>query len=125
MAQHIIQGPSQSDSAEIRFGAILGGRQYDMTLAWNDRMKYWRFEMVGANDERLLDGIGITANIDMLQPYTDARMPPGQLVCHDTENKREQPGRRDFINRHLLIYVDPVEEDEPPSTTVEIVTNPN
>lgn len=118
MAQHLIQGPDRSDLAEMHFGAVLGGRQYDLALVWNTRMKYWRFEMIGQNNERLIDGILVVANLDLLQPYNDERMPPGKLVCHDTTNLRQRPTRQDFRKRHILIYLDP--EDPEPDVQVRI-----
>ncbi len=125
MAQHKIQGPEQSNRAEMRFGAVLAGRQYDMALVWNDRMKYWRFEMIGPNNDQLIDGIRVVANLDMLQPYNDARMPPGALVCHDTENLRQPPGRQDWLERHILVYVDPEDDPEAVQIRVTAVEMPN
>ena len=103
MAQNLIQGPEQTDRSEIRFGAVLGGRQFDLKLTWLPCQSYWELEMVSGAGARLLDGVKVTANIDMLQPYSDSRMPPGQLVCHDTENKQVDPGRNDWRERHRLV----------------------
>ncbi len=115
MAQHVIQGPEQTALAEIRFGAVLAGRQYDMTLTWIPCASFWTFEMA-LEGENLIAGVHVPANLDMLQPYADSRMPPGQLIAHDTEGKQEAPGRDDWRERHRLVYVDP----EDPAPTVDI-----
>lgn len=118
MAQNIIQGPEQTDRPEIRFGAVLGGEQYDLRLTWLPCQSFWEFEMVSQAGEQLLVGIKVTANVDMLQPYSDSRMPPGQLVCHDTDNKQADPTRNDWRERHRLVYVDP--ETDPDGVEIRV-----
>lgn len=113
MAQNIIQGPEQTDRSEIHFGAVMSGAEFAMILTWLPCQEFWELEMVTQSGERLLDGVKVTANIDMLQPYSDFRMPPGQLVCHDTDNKQADPGRNDWRERHRLVYVDPEEPSDP------------
>ena len=125
MAQNIIQGPEQTNRPEIRFGAVLGGRQYDMILTWLPCESFWDFEMFSEAGVALLAGIKVTANIDILQPYTDSRMPPGQLVCHDTENKRQDPGRNDWRQRHRLVYIDPEEGEAPVDVRITRVILPS
>jgi hypothetical protein len=107
MAQNVIQGPEQTNRPEILFGAVLGGRSFDMKLTWLPCQSYWDLEMYSDSGEALLSGVLVQANVDMLQPYTDLRMPPGKLICHDTTNKQEMPGRNDWRERHRLVYVDP------------------
>ena len=116
MAQHIIQGPEQTDRAEIRFGAVLGGRQFDLRLTWLPTQSFWSLELISEAGVVLLAGVKVTANIDMLQPYADSRMPPGLLVAHDTNNKQADPQRNDWRERHRLVYVDP----EPAAQGVDI-----
>jgi len=116
MAQHVIQGPEQSDKPELRFGAVMGGREFDMTLVWRPEQEFWTLAMVTAGNERVLDSIRVVANLDMLQPYSDSRMPPGQLIAHDTTLLQQPPGRNDWRERHRLVYVDPTE----PEAAVEV-----
>jgi len=111
MAQHIVQGPEQSDKPELRFGAVMGGREFAMKLTWLPCQEFWDLEMVAPSGEQLLAGIRVVANLDMLNPYSDDRMPPGMLICHDTENLQQNPGRNDWRERHRLVYVDPVEPE--------------
>ena len=118
MAENIIQGPEQTDRAEILFGATLGGREFDMKLTWLPCQSFWEFEMFSAAGVPLLVGIKVTANIDMLQPYSDSRMPPGLLVAHDTTNKQQDPTRNDWQQRHRLVYVDP--EPEPEGVDIKV-----
>lgn len=122
MAQHIIQGPDQTDRSEIRFGAVLGGRQFDLKLTWLPCQLFWELEMVSEAGARLLAGVKVTANIDMLQPYSDSRMPPGQLVCHDTTKLQQDPERNDWRERHRLVYVDP--EPDPEGVQIKVTRVP-
>ena len=122
MAQNIIQGPEQTDRSEIRFGAVLGGRQFDFKLTWLPCQFFWELEMVSEAGAHLLDGIKVTANIDMLQPYSDSRMPPGQLVAHDTTRLQQDPQRNDWRERHRLVYVDP--EPAAPGVVIKVTRVP-
>ena len=122
MAQNRIQGPDQTDRAEIRFGAVMSGEQYDIKLTWLTCQEFWELELVSQAGEPLLVGVKVTANVDMLQPYSDSRMPPGQLVAHDTENKGADPTRNDWRERHILVYVDP--EPEPEGVVIKVTQEP-
>ena len=68
--------------------------------------------------EVVLEGLRVVANSDMLQPYSDARLPPGQLIAHDTTNLQQDPGRDDWRERHILIYIEPA--DPEPASPVRV-----
>lgn len=118
MAQSIIQGPNRTRQPEIFFGAILGGEPYRFTLTWISRMQWWNFEMALESGQPLIQGVRVVADVDMIQPYNMPELPPGQIICHDTTNLAQPPGRLDWVQRHLLLYVDPV--PAPPGPTIRI-----
>lgn len=112
MAQFQVQGPEASQSSRIAFGAILDDVEYQFVLQWLDRRQFWVLKIISARREVIIEGVRVVANSDMLQPYSDARLPPGQLVCHDTTNLQQDPGRDDWKERHILLYIQPVETPE-------------
>ena len=115
MAQRQIQGPEASRSSAIAFGAILNDIEYQFRLQWLDRVKYWSLQVIDARKEGVVEGQRVVAGTDMLQPYNDRRLPPGQLICVDTQNVWADPGRDDFVSRPFLRYIEP---EAPPAEPV-------
>lgn len=123
MSQHRIFGPESSQSSFIEFGAVLNEIEYQFSLLWLERVEYWELTITDPRRQTVIDGIRVTGNTDLLQPYNDMpRLPPGRLVAYDTTGASQDPGREDWIERHLFIYEDPIEVVE--ETFVRNVTVP-
>lgn len=118
MATFQINGPGDSESSFISFGAILDDVEYQFQLQWLDRRKFWVLRVIDARRELVIKGIRVVGNSDMLQPYSDTRLPPGQLIAHDTTGKNQDPGRNDWRERHILLYIQPQAEE--PATEVRV-----
>jgi hypothetical protein len=70
-------------------------------------VKWWSLTLIDARREEILSNIKVVGGTDLLGPYSDPRLPPGQLFAHDTQNRFEDPGRNDFESRHILLYIEP------------------
>lgn len=105
-----IQGPELSESSFIEFGAEdLSGLEIEFELQWMSRERFWTLAVIDVRRERIIDGIRVVAGTDMWLPYSDLRLPPGKLICHDGANLFQDPGRNDWRERHNLYYVEPEE----------------
>ncbi len=123
MAQLRIFGPESSRSTFIEFGAPLSGIEYQFALQWMSRLGFWQLAITDTRREQVIEGIRVVADTDMLQPFNDSpRLPPGRLVAYDTTGSAQDPGRDDWIERHLLIYDEPV--DQPVENFVRIIPQP-
>ncbi len=110
MTQHRIFGPESSPSSEIDFGAVLGGLEYQFALQWIGVGEFWAITITDTRRQTVLASLRVVGNTDMLQPFNDMpRLPPGKLVAYDTTGMQSDPGREDWLERHLLIYEDPIE----------------
>ena len=84
--------------------------EYQFSLQWIEVDEYWALTITDTRRADVLSNIRVVGNTDMLQPFNDMpRLPPGQLVAYDTKGMSSDPGREDWLERHLLIYEDPIE----------------
>jgi len=109
VSQHRILGPESSESSFIEFGAVLNGVEYQFALQWLEVVEFWELTITDPRRQTVINGMRVTGNTDLPQPYNDMpRLPPGRLVAYDTTGASMDPGREDWIERHLFIYEDPI-----------------
>lgn len=116
-----ISGPEASTTSLIAFGTALpDGRTYQVQLEWLRYEGYWMLSWSDVAGDPILAGLRVIANFNMFYPYSDPRLPRGSLICHDTQNKKAPPGRDDWRERHILLFVPPTaaEAEDPVSATV-------
>ena len=105
-----INGPKSSTKSKIHFAVKVGTIVLQFRMYWNQRFEYWELTTLTDQSEVIIEGKKIVADYDMWEPYSDIRLPPGMLVCKDSAELGQNPGRNDFRDRHFLMYV---EEPEP------------
>jgi hypothetical protein len=104
-----ILGPESSRSSFIEFGALLSGAEYQFALQWLTNRGFWQLRVTDPRRSEVIRGLRVTGDTDIFQPFNSMpRLPPGRLIAYDTTNQGADPGRDDWIERHLLIYQDPV-----------------
>lgn len=101
-----VNGPQLSTSIDIRWRSVLEGVKYGFRLKYRERYDCWDLQILTAQGEIVIDGIRVTEGYDMLNAFTDTRLPPGQLICKDTRGLGEHPTRNDWRDRHILTYVE-------------------
>ena len=99
-----VHGPDRSDAPVIRWRSVMDGRAFQFMLSYLDRWNAWQLQVALTDGTILLDGERVTEGVDMLAPYVDGRLPPGELRCIDTLGLGAHPGRNDWRERHLLTY---------------------
>lgn len=106
MSVFTIKGPEISPAAVLSFGTVLpDGKTYLITLEWLQYESFWLFSWADVQGRPILSGLRVVANFNMFFPYSDPRLPAGSLIAHDTQNLRQPPGRDDWRDRHLLLFV--------------------
>lgn len=113
-----INGPKFSTKSKINFSAKMDSIIIRFRLYWNQRFKYWELSSFTDAGDVIVEGKRVVADYDMWEPYSDVRLPPGSLVCKDTTELGQKPGRNDFRDRHFLMYVE-VPEPEPLGVTIK------
>jgi hypothetical protein len=106
-----INGPQRSRSIDISWRCVLDSVVYRFRLKYRVRYDCWDMQISQSDGTVVLDGFRVTEGNDMLAPYTDTRLPAGQLICVDTQGLGTTPTRNDWIERHVLTYTSPVAVD--------------
>ena len=113
MSVFTLKGPESTTASLIRFGTVIDGTTYRVTLEWLRYQSFWIFSWADVQGRPIVAGLRVVPNHNLFQPYTDQRLPAGSVIAHDTQNKKEEPGRNDWRERHLLLFIpdtDVVEE---------------
>ncbi|MCK6585962.1 MAG: hypothetical protein L6Q76_00095 [Polyangiaceae bacterium] len=97
----------------------LDGRDYLLTLRWNQREEAWYLDLADADDVLIRAGMKLVMGQPLLRGVLDARRPPGELLVLDMEGTSDavadlgpriaDPGLDDLGVRHHLAYLDAAE----------------
>lgn len=85
---------------------ILDGREYLLTLQWNQRAAAWFLSIADQEGDPIADGLRLVANWPVNRNLTDARGPFGLIIPLDTSGAGLDPGLHELGDRVLLVYVD-------------------
>lgn len=78
---------------------------YQLTLDWNTRTESWTLSVADASAVAIVAGVRVGADYPMLRQYLHLDLPPGLLICLDTEGLVEDPTRFSLGARHKLVYI--------------------
>ena len=88
----------------------MGGSLYKLYFSWNERQAIWQMSISDAEDNLLLGGIRLGAEIDLLAKYRGSvpKLPSGMLIVLDKMSDLESAelDRNNFGSRFLLGYFD-------------------
>src|SRR5687768_8839258 len=83
--------------------ATMDGVDYYLRFEWSQRYG-WFMGLSDSEQSVIFSPRKLVANRNLLGSCTDARKPPGALVCYDTTEIGKDPGYEDLDQRHLLLY---------------------
>lgn len=110
-----LNGPNTTSGSVINFAQRLDGIDLRFRLQWLITEGYWAISVADGNGEAIFDAMRLIEGNDIFAPFSDLRLPPGRLICHDTANQHHEPGRDDLVGRHIIVYTDaavvPVDTD--------------
>jgi hypothetical protein len=100
----VITLPTRTDSPYYDFEVELDGRSFVLTLLWNGRDSSWYLDIADDSSTPLLSGRKLVLGAPLLSRFSDARLPPGELILVDTTGKDAEAGLEDLGGRVLLVY---------------------
>ena len=119
MAQII---PTSTELSDYRQVTSLDGRDYVLRFLYNTREDRWYLTISDQDEDPIVSGIKVVAEIDLLKRVTDERRPPGILVARDLSAPdpsatvpkilSEDPGLTDLGGRVTLLYFTEAEAEE-------------
>lgn len=77
---------------------------YSLHFKWNGRAKAWIMDIAAQDGETLISGLKILPSWELIEIYTNTKLPPGNIFILDTDNTDVVPGRFELGNRVKLIY---------------------
>lgn len=89
-------------SASLR--TQLDGRDYVITLQWNQRLARWSMDIADQDGDMIAAGIVLVVDFPLLSLVTDERTPPGTLAVIDLQTPRIDPTLDSLGTRHLVAY---------------------
>lgn len=103
----IVEIPCRSgDQSSWTQRTVLGGREYQLSFDWVQRIGQWRLTLADQTGARLWSGALVTG-YPLLVGTVDTRLPTGDLIVTDTVG--QQPLDPDFSGlgaRYTLAYYD-------------------
>ena len=88
----------------------LEGAPFDLTFLWNSREGAW-FLSIDRDNVRLLSGIKIVNNWEIIGRFANVLLPRGLLMVIDLAGLNELPGRDNFGTDFKLAYLTEYEKE--------------
>lgn len=120
-----LNGPNTTASSVINLEQRLGGIDLRFRLQWMITEEYWVISVADENGVAILSAMRLIEGNNIFAPFSDIRLPVGRLICYDTTNLHEEPGRDDLVNRHIIVFTDLAEVEEDTDFVVEAADPPH
>lgn len=105
-----VQGPEVSSRAYVEFVLQIDEVERDCVLQWLPRIEQWALYVRGPDGQRVIDGMRVAGDTSLLGAFSDLRLPQGgHLVAVDSTGGNQDPGRADFRERHVIMWIRPEE----------------
>lgn len=104
--------PVRTDIPAYGFSLSLEGTIYYFSFEWNDRGGFWTFDILDQDQNHIVAGVRLVANISLLGRFNNSKLPAGELFLLDTSGKNQDPSFDNFGTVVLLFYRE--------STTVDV-----
>jgi len=95
-----------SDAEPFDQVITLDGSRYLFRFRWGGRAGAWLLAIHDDQDVELIAGLALVNCSDLLRPYNDERLPPGQISVVDVDDTGIDAGVDDLGGRVQLFYVD-------------------
>lgn len=104
-----LQLPIRTEPPSYIMTLELEGLFYDFSFRFNARDNYW-FLSIDFNSVRVLSGIKVVNSINLLSQFdymkVDSRLPPGTILVNDLKGFQRDPGREDFGDEVVMLYLE-------------------
>lgn len=105
----MLEIPATIDQNDFTIDVDLEGQVYTLHFSWNSAMQLWTLGFLDEFGDAILAGIPLLANSFLLQQYSVAGIPPGELFAQFLQ--AGDPGRMSFVDRTAKMIYLTKEED--------------
>ena len=85
---------------------ILDNVPYRFSFNWNTRGEFFTMSIADRDEVKLLSGIKLVMDFELIRRYPGRGQPPGELYVIDPSGQLERVGRNDFQDKVSLVYVE-------------------
>ena len=100
----IVQLPLRNDVPAFSFQTDLDGTTFSFKFRYNSRTDRWAFDIATANDEPIISGVLVVTGTFLLERFSDARLPQGDMFVLNKEDENVSPGRNDLQKNVFILY---------------------
>lgn len=104
MTDLVLVAPRLDNRPALHFRTLLDGSWYGFRLSFNTRMQGWYLDLETTDGTLLAAGLRVAVGTDLLRPFGDGRLPPGQLFAVDVEGQDRDPSRYGLSGPIALVY---------------------
>ncbi len=90
------------------FSITLDNKTYTFSFTWNVRGEFWVLDIDDVNNTRIISGIKVVLNYDLLEDYKHLAIPQGMLMALDTSINEDRIAFDDFTTSPRgvqLVYI--------------------
>jgi len=99
--------PTSQTLASYRERVQLDGDAYELHIRWNSCAAAWFVDIFDDDGNPLVYGRKCLIDTRLTGQHQHIpNLPPGEITCFDTTQRKERPGLRDFGTRVLALYFD-------------------
>jgi len=100
---HLIPGADAEPFDQV---IALEGSKYLFRFRWAERASAWLLDVRDDQDVELVAGVALRNMTDLLRPFNNPSLPPGQLSVVDVDGTGVDAGKADLGGRVQLFYAD-------------------
>ncbi len=95
----------------IRGPATMDGNQYFMVFKYDKRNDRWRLDLLDVDSELIIAGVKLVTDLDLLIPFSDPRLPTGELFATRIEGELLPVTRDELGSIVVITYITRLELD--------------
>jgi len=99
--------PIDNSETEYTFDVLLSNQEYRFRIYFNNRLDTWFMDISETDSTRILSGLKLNANADLLKRFKKIKLPKGRIIGISTQNLPEDPTQATLGNNVVIIYEEP------------------
>lgn len=94
----------RSDVNNFQVLTELEGILYVFNFVFNFRTDLWSMDILNSEESEIVTGIPIVLGVDLIDRFSDERLPPGNLFGLNIKEENVEAGENDLNENYFIIY---------------------
>lgn len=101
----MLELPIFTNTPSYKYTTEIEGSIYQFQFYFNVRMDRWFMDIMTPASERIISGIPMLTNVDLIGRFRDTRLPAGYFAVFDNTGKNRNPSFDNFGTDIKLYYL--------------------